>query len=385
MALMGMWGGRAALAALICCAMGCGGEDEGGLSASFTGPTAASTTVAPQTSTGSEQTSGSTSSDDSGSTTSVDPSEGATTTGSSESSTGEPLPPFSCDAADAASPLLAGLVLFDPEQPHPGDTVTVVVRATNGLGRPDAPAMTLTAEGAAGTSEHAPQTIEGGEAIYYYAIPNVQLGDLCVQGLVDGALEVAGRTTVSPRPADPPATNGVFKVVTNHQWTCDEQPNNGNELDVRVRDETGAPIAGAVIDVRWTDNTDEGSIYNGDMAPFTEITTDDQGYAKVFNFWPTSDNGLFVLQLSVRDAASDIATELTTGWWEDDLMGCSYCGTPTINVWGHWSYTVEFQRDASSNEICVVENDHAGMSACGEPRHVHHDPAARACHTVVAP
>ena len=320
-------------------------------------------------------------------------------TGSSEGSTGEPGsssstdesssgsgsessggPPFTCDAAVADSPVLDGIVLFDPAQPHPGDTLTVIVRATNGLARPDAPSMALEVTDAGGVLEHASQTVEGGEAIYYYAIPDVELGDVCVLGLVDGQPEVAGKVTVTPRPADPPIDGGIFKIVANHQWTCDEQPSNGNELHVWVRDENGQGIGGQTVSFSLVDSVDTGSIYNDDGERWPlQIVTGDDGHAQAFNYWPISDNGLLVLRVAVAGVASDIATEITTGWWEDDLMGCSYCGTATVNVWGHWSYTIEFQRDPTATEICVVENDHAGMAACGEPRHVHHHPDVQAC------
>ena len=98
-----------------------------------------------------------------------------------------------------------------------------------------------------------------------------------------------------------------------------------------------------------------------------------------YDYWPISDNGLLVFNVSVDGVASDVATEITTGWWEDDLMGCNYCSTATVNVWGHWSHTVEFRRDPTATEACVVESDHAGMAACGEPRHIHHHPDVRAC------
>jgi hypothetical protein len=290
--------------------------------------------------------------------------------------------PFACDAATADSPVLDGIVLFDPADPHPGDTLTVIVRATNGLGRPDAPAMTLEVTDAHGVLDHASQTVEGGEAIYYYAVPDVALGDVCVLGSIDGQPEVAGKVTVTPRPSDPPSDGGIFKITANHQWTCGEQPSNGNELHVWVRDENGAGIAGQAVSLSVADSTDAGSIYNADGEPLpTEIVTGEDGHAQAYNYWPISDNGLLVFRVAVAGVASDIATEITTGWWEDDLMGCNYCNTATVNVWGHWSYTIEFQRDPAATEICVVENDHAGMTACGEPRHVHHHPDVRACWT----
>ena len=297
-----------------------------------------------------------------------------------DGSTGEPLPPFACTVDALPSPVLAGQVIFDPADPHPGDTVTVIVRATNGLSRTDAPPMTLEVEHGGGAPQLAPQTIEGGDALYYYAVPDVGLGDLCVTGVIDGAPEVAAKVTVTPRLAGP--GGDVYKITANHMWTCDEQPNNGNELHVYVRDENGQPLEGVTVDVALADATDPGSIYNGDAEALPgSLVTGADGHANTFNYWPISDHGLLVFNVSVADGPSDIATEITTGWWEDDLMGCSYCGTPTVNVWGHWSYTVEFQRTPDANEVCVVPNDHAGMSACGEPRHIHHDPNATWCWT----
>ena len=301
-------------------------------------------------------------------------------TGGDESSTGEPVLPFVCTVDTLPSPVLAGQVIFDPADPHPGDTVTVIVRATNGLSRTDAPPMRLDVEHGGAAPMLDPQTIEGGDALYYYAIPGVGLGDLCVTGIIDGTPEVAAKVTVTPRPPGP--GGDVFKITANHMWTCDEQPDFGNELHVYVRDENGQPMEGVTVDVTLADATDGGSIYNGDAEALPDpLVTGADGHANTFNYWPISDHGLLVLEVSVADGLSDIATEITTGWWEDDLMGCNYCNTPTVNVWGHWSYTVEFQRTPDANELCVVPNDHAGMSACGEPRHIHHDPNASWCWT----
>lgn len=133
-------------------------------------------------------------------------------------------------------------------------------------------------------------------------------------------------------------SEGEASSSANHQWTCDEQP---------VPD---------------------------------QIVTGPDGHAMLYDYWPISDNGLLVLEVSVAGLASDIATEITTGWWETSPSECHYCDTPTVNVWGHWSYTLEFQRDPSATEICRVENDHVGMAACAEePRHIHHHPDVRAC------
>ncbi|MCA9655905.1 MAG: hypothetical protein H6712_12265 [Myxococcales bacterium] len=304
---------------------------------------------------------------------------GEAETGGDES-TGEPLPPFSCDAVPASSPVLDALVLLDPAQPHPGDTLNVVVRATNGTSRGDAPPMELEVSDRDGVSTLSPLTIQGGEALYYYSIPDVPQGDLCLRSLIDGATEASAKVTVTPRPPGPPVDGGIFKVRANHQWTCDEQPGWGNELHVWVRDENGQAMEGVSVAVGYADSTDPGSIYNGDGEPIpSAIVTGADGHGMIFDYWPISDNGLLVLELQVDGVASDIATELTTGWWEDDTMGCNYCNTATVNVWGHWSYTVEFQRDPAATEVCVVDNDHAGMAACGNDLHVHHAPGVVPC------
>lgn len=315
--------------------------------------------------------------------------EAQTSTGSTEGASGdessgdsgtEPLPPFACDAVLGDSPVLDGLVLFDPAQPHPGDTLNVIVRATNGLGRADAPPLSLEVTRREGVETLVPQATEGGQVLYYFSIPDVSEGDVCVRGLIDGATERGSKITVTPRPPGPPVDGGVFKVVANHMWTCAEQPSFGNELHVWVRDENGQGLSGVPVALRPVDSTDPGSIYNGDGEPLpAQIVTGADGHAMAFNYWPISDNGLLVFNVAVDGVASDVATEITTGWWEDDGMGCNYCNTPTVNVWGHWSYTVEFQRDPSATEACVVANDHAGMAACGEPRHIHHHPDVQAC------
>lgn len=290
------------------------------------------------------------------------------------------VPVFHCDPVPTSSPVLDGVVVFDPAEPHPGDTLSVIVRAGNGLGHGDAPPMDLEVQSAAGTEITTTLMRAGGAALYYYAIPDISAGDVCVRGLIDGAPEVSARIEVTPRPPGLPVDGGIYKIVTNHQWTCGEQPGFGNELHVWVREDDGTPIAGVPVSIRPADSTDLGSIYNGDGEPIPEqIVTGDDGHATAYVYWPISDNGLLVLQVQVAGAASDIATEITTGWWETDDDGCNYCGIDTVNVWGHWSHTVEFVRDASATEVCVVETDHAGQVGCGPPGHVLHHPDARAC------
>lgn len=304
-----------------------------------------------------------------------------TSDGSDDGGSTTGAPPYECEVEAATSPNIAGEFIFSPAQPHPGDTLTVIVRSTNGTSRADAPPMDLHVDAGDGAAMLPTQTIEGGDALYYYAVPDLALGDVCLRGMIGGALETTAKITVTPRPPGPPIDpGGVYRITTNHQWTCDEQPGNGNELHVWVRDEAGQPMEGARVRVALADSVDPETIHNGDVELPGDLVTGADGHAQTFNYWPISEHGLLVLEVSMADWASDVATEITTGWWEDDLMGCSYCGTPTINVWGHWSYTVEFQRDPGATEVCERGTDHAGMTACGEPRHIHHDPLADACH-----
>jgi len=310
---------------------------------------------------------------------------GVSTSGSSGGSGGagggQVVPPFDCEPVVTSSPALAAMMLFDPAQPHPGDTLTVIVRSTNNTKPSEAPSLQMQVTGAIGMSLESPTLkVGGGDTLYYFAIPDVQLGDICLLGLIDGTTEeISGKVTVTERPAGPPLTNGVFKVVTNHQWSCAEQPTNGNEIHIYVLDENDVGVPNAVIDVKYADSTDPATIHNGGGDIPQSVTTNGEGYFKSYNYWPISDNGLLVFQLSVQGAPSDIATELTTGWWETNDVGCNYCNQTAKNVWGHWSHTIVFKRDPAATEICAVETDHAGQSACALPGHLHHHPTHRAC------
>ncbi|MBN1770919.1 MAG: hypothetical protein JXB32_06660, partial [Deltaproteobacteria bacterium] len=75
----------------------------------------------------------------------------------------------------------------------------------------------------------------------------------------------------------------------------------------------------------------------------------------------------------VADAPGDTAIEIYTGIWEDQDDGaggrCNYCSTYAENVWGHWSYTITFQRTPGATELCEVPTDHAGQAACSPLLH----------------
>lgn len=293
-------------------------------------------------------------------------------------------PPFHCDAAAATSPLLAGTFLFDPKDPHPGDTVTVLVRSTK-FSEASAPAMTLDATSSKGTSTEKITITSGGNGVtYYFALPDVPLGDMCLLTHVKGAPELAGKLTVTPRPAPAPSPKGVYKVQANHQFTCQEQVPWGNELHVEVLDAQGKGVPGAVVNVRLPDTTDLTNIKNADTKPVPKtLTMDGSGKYDDYFWWPSNGNGYTIFDLSVQGSASDVATEISSGWWETDGTGCRYCNTgQPINVYGHWSHRIVFKLDSSTSQACLVPSDHAGMSACAATHgHAYHHPTHQACWT----
>jgi hypothetical protein len=292
-----------------------------------------------------------------------------------------PPPPFHGDGAAATSPVLAGTYLFDPADPHPGDTITVLVKSAK-FKQANAPKMTLDATSASGTATQDVTIMAGGSGvIYYYAVPDVPLGDVCLLTHVNGAPELAGKITVTPRPAPAPSPQGVYKVATNHQFTCQEQVPWGNEFHVAVLDAQGKGVPGAVVKVRLPDTTDLATIKNADTKPVPNtLTMDSSGHYDDYFWWPSNDNGFTVFELSVQGAASDTATEISSGWWETDDTGCRYCDpSQPINVYGHWSHRIVFQLDPTATQACVVPSDHAGMSACPSHGHAHHAPSHEAC------
>ena len=292
--------------------------------------------------------------------------------------------PFTCEPEAVGSPQLGAEMFFDPADPHPGDTLTVIVKAPD-LSPGSAPSMAMQAEGAGGTALESTTIVAGGgDTFYYYAIPDVQLGELCLLGLIDGVTpEISAEVQVTERPAGPPLIHGVYKVSSNHQWTCGEQPTYGNEVVIQVLDEQGSGVPNADVVVHYADSTDCGTIHNGGGDIPQVVTTDGGGTFHGYNYWPTSDHGFLVFSLWVQDEPSDVATEITTGWWETDDHDCSYCNTYGINVWGHWSHSIVFQRDPDATQACTVPVDHAGQSACGAPGHLHHHPTHQACWSVM--
>jgi hypothetical protein len=295
-------------------------------------------------------------------------------------------PPFTCNQVPTSSPVLDGIVALDPADPHPGDTVTVIVRSQV-LDRHEAPPMVLEETSQAGVRTWNTNHMAGGRALYYYAVPNVELGDHCLLGKISGADEISARFTVTPRPAPPPRCNGgIFKVTVNHLWTCNEQPEWGNEIWIYTYDENGSPMPNVTIRIAWPDTTLR-PIYNDTDPPNPSnipetVQTDGSGLYHGYNYWPTNQNGYMVFNLHVDGCASDVATEITTGWWETDNYGCRFCNLSNRNSWGHWSHTVEFHLDTSATQACVIPSDHAGHESGCAQEHIHHDPNYTACYNV---
>ncbi len=289
-------------------------------------------------------------------------------------------PPFACEPESTSSPVLDAELLLDPAEPHAGDTVTVLVRSRK-LDRNEAPDMELQVTGPDRNDQLQPARRSGGKALYYYYIPNVALGQYCVLGLIQGSAEISGKFEVTPRPKGPDrCQGGIFKVVSNHQWTCQEQPGWGNEIHIRTLDGDGNPLPGVTIHVGWVD-TARHPFYNEENVgpPPEEVTTDSNGEYNGYDFWPISQTGELVFRFWVEGCASDVATEVTTGWWESDDSGCEYCPNDgTKNKWGHWSHTIVFQLDPTATQACVVPSDHAGQQRCSY-NHLFHDPNFQTC------
>lgn len=301
--------------------------------------------------------------------------------------------PFDCDLPEAA-PSLEPETWQHPLGPKAGEAVTLVVWSNN-TEPGDAPSLVGEITNRDGTRQVTEYTmVGGGNATYYVTFAGLALGENCIVLRNGGTVEVARKIDASdPLPGDPRGS-GVWKVTTNHQWRCDEQPTNGNLLHVRVLDEGGQPVAGATVGIRWTDDTvypvkpDEAAMSWAEHAHPKSLTTGADGRAELFTPWGegvrTPIDGrpkLLVFNLFVEGGASDTATEITTGLWETDASGCNYCSTHAVNVYGHWSHTVEFRRDPLATEVCEVPIDHAGQQSCSHT-HFFHDPQRPSCRPV---
>ncbi len=299
---------------------------------------------------------------------------------------------FRCQLPQA-TPQIATKYWIHPKRPYAGQTLTLSIQSSR-FPVNKAPPIQIELINRNGRRSSKYYAVVGGKTLYYISIAGLAAGENCVvvrrqsNGNVEVALKVQAR---DPSPGIPRG-NGVWKVVRNHQWTCSEQPTNGNFLIVYVKDERGRPVKGATVKIDWTDDTvfpikPEKNAHQ--IHPRTMVT-DANGRAELF-YKPTmrgirspidSKPGWLVYRISIAGGASDTATEITTGIWGSikppGKPECNYCNRPAVNVYGHWSYTIEFRRDPKAKEICDVPIDHQGQKACFY-YHAYHQPGQKSC------
>jgi hypothetical protein len=314
----------------------------------------------------------------------------AGTTGDETTTTGEPEP-FSCEL-EPLSPSLALDAWTHPAAGHlAGQTVTLVLQSQN-TSKDDAPPLTTELVNRFGTRNIDDALLVGGALpVWYISVADLALGDNCITVRNGGQVEYAVKVVAGDPAPGVPRGDGVWKVTTNHQWTCDEQPMWGNLLHVYVEDEFGAPVEGATVNLRWTDDTvypvppDDAAMSWEEHGQPKTLTTNAEGFADLWTPWgegirsPIDGKpGFVVFLVSMAGGASDTATEITTGLWEADDNGCNYCPQDAVNVYGHWSHTVVFRRDPNATQVCEVGTDHAGQASCSAA-HFFHDPDAPSC------
>jgi len=303
---------------------------------------------------------------------------------------GDLVEPFVCDLP-AASATLDPRHWLHPAQPTAGQTLTLSFQSQNTRGK-DAPALVTEITDRSGTRTVSESLIIGdSQALYYFSFGNLAAGENCLVVRNGEGVEAAIKVDVASPGAGAARGDGVWKIVSNHQWTCAEQPEFGNLLTVKVRDEGGQPLEGVAIDMRWTDDTvfpvapDDSALSFADHGQPKTMTTNGDGVAELLTPWGTGIRspvdekpGYVVFNVSVAGGASDTATEITTGIWDTDPSGCDYCAQDLRNTWGHWSYTVEFQRQLDATEICEVGIDHAGQAECSY-QHFYHEEGRPSC------
>ena len=300
------------------------------------------------------------------------------------------LGPFECDLPDA-TPTLEPVHWLHPAAPRAGQTVTVSLQSQNTEpgSAPSLVAEITNREGARQVSEYA--LVGGGKALYYISFGDIAQGQNCIVIRDGDNVEAAIKVDAASSAAGVERGGGVWKVTRNHQWRCDEQPTWGNLLTVKATDEEGAPLAGVTIDVDWTDDTvfpvgpDDDAMNYDDHGQPKSLVTGDDGTAALTTPWGEGVRspidarpGYVVYLLSVADGASDVATEISTGMWETNQEGCNYCSIGAVNVYGHWSHTVEFQRRPDATEVCEVPSDHEGQKACSYS-HYYHEEGRESC------
>lgn len=300
--------------------------------------------------------------------------------------------PFTC-SLPPASPALDLRHWLHPAAPLAGQTVTLVLQSQN-TKPPEAPKLVTDLVNRRGQRSVSSFELAGGaKATYHISVADLAEGENCLV-VRDGTRVELAIKLAAPAPTPLPRGSGPWKVTRNHQWTCGEQPTWGNLLRVKVVDEKGAPVSGARVAIRWTDDTvypvkpDEIATSWEAHAHPKSLTTDGSGEAALMTPWGEgirtpidAKPSYLVFLLSVEGGASDVATEITTGLWEANMAGCNYCSTFAVNVYGHWSYTVEFRRDPAAGQVCEVPIDHQGQQKCAF-NHFFHEPGKTSCRPV---
>jgi hypothetical protein len=262
------------------------------------------------------------------------------------------LPP--CDPIPGSS----ASVSTDPPEPWDGGSARVRVHGTDPLTN-----VALRIAGSGPAPEPAWVSVEGdGPWTWTWSLSPLSAGDFCLSFSADPGDRVYQRARMHVAAEAPPVA--PFKVIRNHQWTCDEEYTWAINVDTYVLDESGAPMPGVRVLVEHSPCETAA-----DHPPPVEVVTDGDGFARWENYNPRC-----FFHERVADAPSDTAIEMYTGIWEDQ-DGCNYCSTFAENVWGHWSYTVVFQRTPGALETCEVATDHEGQARCS-PTHHWEEPSA---------
>lgn len=254
---------------------------------------------------------------------------------------GTPLPV--CDEVGGSGFTIS----VDPPSPWESGSARVSVRSDEGVANV---VIAVVGTGAAPTPEWI--GVEGnGPWTWSWSLSPLRSGDFCVtfSGDPNGTVYQRARLHVATEP--PPVA--PFKVIESHQWTCEEMYTFAINMDTYVIDETGDPMPGVRILVEH-----EPCEIAEDHPPPTEVTTDENGFVRWENYNPHC-----FFHERVADTPSDTAIEIWTGIWEEQ-EGCNFCSTYAVNVYGHWSYTIVFQRTPGATEVCQVQNDQAGQSRC---------------------
>lgn len=200
------------------------------------------------------------------------------------------------------------------------------------------------------------EVVGDGPWTWSWSLSSLRTGSYCLTFSADPDSRVYQRAPLLVTGEAPPVA--PFTVVENHQWTCEEEYTWAINVDTIVLDEVGVPIPGVRILVEH-----EPCETAEDHPPPSELITDDDGFARWENYNPRC-----FFHQRIAESPSDTAIEIYSGIWEDQ-EGCNYCSTFAVNVWGHWSYTITFQRTPGAGEICEVPTDHAGQSRCAPTLH----------------